>query len=139
MTGNSYRCSCGKVFKTAQGLAGHQRFCQKVVEKPKAEEHLKEWEQRLSDLERSCNRLQDLYAGALKKQNELERRVNLLIGYVCPGGENLVGINSSRIIKFSGEIDHVKKELLKNQEAFGEELWAKVWYLIPEQFRPKRP
>ena len=110
MPKNLYRCDCGKVFKTAQGLAGHQRFCKKTVSRSEAEENVTEWEQRISKLEKSYRMLSEQYAVALNKVNKLEELVNLLIGYVCPAGINLVGVCSSRIIELSREIDKVKEK-----------------------------
>lgn len=137
MPKNSYRCDCGKVFKTAQGLAGHQRFCKKAVRQSESEENIAEWEQKLSELEKSYRMLSDQYAGSLKRLNRLEELVNLLIGYVCPGGKNLVGVNSSRIIELTYEVSVAKKEVLSNQQAFEKEIKGWVWNVIPERFRPK--
>lgn len=137
MPKNSYRCECGKVFKTAQGLAGHQRFCKKTIRRPEVDESIPEWKQRFSELEKSCKTLSDQHAAALKKVNRLEELVNLLVGYVCPGGKNFVGVNSSRIIELSFEIDKAKKEMQSSQLAFTREIKSWVWNVIPEQFRPK--
>ncbi len=127
---STYRCECGKVFKTAQGLAGHRRFCTKTVRPAKADDSIPEWEQKLSDLEKRYKLLSDQYAAALKKVDKLEELVNLLVGYVCPAGRNLVGVCSSRIIQLTQEIDEAKKEMSTNQKTFEKELTNFVYSTI---------
>ncbi len=62
-----YRCSCGKGFKTAQGLAGHRRFCEKGVDRSGAKESLAELAQRLSELEEYHQGLVDAHKGTAKR------------------------------------------------------------------------
>ena len=98
MTQDLYRCSCGKGFKTAQGLAGHKRFCNEVTRLPKAQEHVEELQSRFSALEQKYNQLSRMYQESLKKYEQLEEKVNLLIEFVCPDGKNYVGLHSRRIM-----------------------------------------
>ena len=137
MAENSYRCSCGKVFKTAQGLAGHKRFCNKAERRSGAEESVAEWAQKFSELQENYEALSDLYAESAQKLNELEGRVNTLLQFVCPTGRNLVGVNSSKIIELSSQLSALKAEMDASQEKLEREIKGWVWNVIPERFRPK--
>jgi hypothetical protein len=138
MADDMYRCtSCGKGFKTAQGLAGHKRYCQKVGHQAQTETGVAELQQRFSNLEDKYKMLSQQYAGSLKRLDNLKELVDLLIGYVCPGGKNHVGINSSRIIELSHKVDVAQNEMSQREKAFEREIKGWVWTVIPEQFRPK--
>ena len=132
-----YQCTCGKAFKTAQGLAGHKRFCQKALQKPVARESVEEWAQRFSKLERNYEELSDLYTGLFERLNELEGNVNQLIQFVCPAGRNHVGVNSSRIIELTAQFSALKSEMDTSQKKLEREIKGWVWNIIPERFRPK--
>lgn len=136
MTQDLYRCSCGKGFKTAQGLAGHKRFCQEGVRPPKPEQHVEELLSRFSKLEQNYRELSRQHEGSLKRLDDLNGKVNLLINYVCQGGINLVGVHSSRIIELTGQLYDLKSEMKTSQEKFEREIKGWVWQVIPEQFRP---
>ena len=137
MAENSYRCSCGKVFKTAQGLAGHKRFCKKDVRQSGAEESVAEWTQKFSELQENYELLSNLYTESTRRLNELERKSNLLVQYVCPSGRNLIGVNSSKIIELSSQISALESEMDTSQKQFEREIKGWVWNVIPERFRPK--
>jgi hypothetical protein len=137
MTEDLYRCSCGKGFKTAQGLAGHKRFCKEVTHLPEAEEHIKGLLPRFSKLEQDYEELSQLYEGSLDRLNQLEKKVDLVAGYVCPAGRNLVGVTGSRIIELSGRLSALESEMDASQKEFEREIKAWVWNVIPEPFRPK--
>lgn len=139
MAENPYRCSCGKTFKTAQGLAGHQRFCRKASQPSVAKESVSEWEQRFSKLQQNYQALSVQNAESLKKLNRLEELVNQLVQYVCPDGRNWVGINASRTIELANEVAKAKAEMEASQKKFEKEIKAWVWEVIPERFRPKWP
>ena len=130
-------CTCGKTFRTAQGLAGHKRFCEKAVQKLGAGESVGEWAQKFSKLEKNYEALSGLYAGSLKRLNELEGTINTLLRFVCPGGANLVGVNSSRIIELSAQLSALKSEVDTSQKKLEREIKGWVWNVIPERFRPK--
>jgi hypothetical protein len=133
-----YRCtSCGKGFKTAQGLAGHKRYCQKVGDQSQKEAGVAELRQRISNLEEKYKTLSQQYTGSLERLDNLKELVDLLIHYVCPGGKNYVGINSSRIIELSHQVDVAQKDLIQREKTFEREIKGWVWTVIPEQFRPK--
>lgn len=132
-----YRCTCGKTFKTAQGLAGHKRFCEKAVQKPVVGESVEDWAQRFSRLEKNYEALSNLYAGLLERLNDLEGTRNTLLAFVCPSGVNLVGVNSSRINKLSAQLSDLKSEMDTSQKTLEREIKGWVWNVIPEHFRPK--
>jgi hypothetical protein len=133
-----YRCtSCGKGFKTAQGLAGHKRFCQKVGHQSQTETGVAELRQRISNLEDKCKILSQQYTGLLERLNDLDKKVNLLIDFVCPAGKNIVGVHSSRIIEFSGRLSALKSEMDTSQKKLEREIKGWVWNIIPEHLRPK--
>jgi len=132
-----YRCTCGKAFKTAQGLAGHKRFCEKAVQKPVARESVEEWAQRFSKLEKNHEVLSNQYTGLLERLNKIEGNVNQLIQYVCPAGRNHVAVNSSRIIELTAQISALKSEMDTSQKNLEREIKGWVWNVIPERFRPK--
>jgi len=132
-----YRCTCGKAFKTAQGLAGHKRFCEKAVQKPVARESVEEWAQRFCKLEKNYEVLSNLYTGSLNRLKQLEKKVNLLIDFVCPSGRNIVGVNSSRIMEFSAQLSALKSEVDTSQKKLEREIKGWVLNVIPESFRPK--
>jgi len=132
-----YRCTCGKTFKTAQGLAGHKRFCEKAVQKPVVRESIEEWEQRFSKLEKNYEVLSNLYTESLERLNEIERNVNQLIQFVCPTGRNLVAVNLSRTIELTAQLSALKSEMDSSQKDLEREIKGWVWNVIPERFRPK--
>jgi hypothetical protein len=137
MPKNSYRCDCGKVFKTAQGLAGHQRFCKKTVRQSGAEGSVAEWAQKFSEIEENYESLLNLCEGLINRLKELEKKVDLVTGYVCPAGKNLVGVTASRIIELSGRLSALKSEMDTSQKKLEREIKGWVWDVIPERFRPK--
>lgn len=137
MKGNLYRCSCSKAFKTAQGLAGHQRFCKKIVRQSGAEVSVAEWAQKFSDLQENYELLLSLYKGSIERLNDLEGKINTLLQYVCPTGRNFVVVNSNRIIELSAQISALKSEMDTSQKKFEREIKGWVWNVIPERFRPK--
>lgn len=130
MPKNAYRCDCGKVFKTAQGLAGHQRFCKKTERQPRGEENAAEWERRLSELDKSYRILSNQYAAVLKKINKLEELVDLLIGYVCPAGKNLVGVYNYQFFQLTQDVAKVKEEMVSRQRAFEKEIQNFVYSIL---------
>lgn len=132
-----YRCTCGKTFKTAQGLAGHKRFCEKAMQKPVAKESVEEWAQRFSKMEKNYEELSDLYTGLFERLNDLEGNVNQLIQFVCPDGRNHIGVNSSRIIELTAQLSALKSEMDTSQKKLEREIKGWVWNIIPERFRPK--
>lgn len=133
-----YRCtSCGKGFKTSQGLAGHKRFCQKVEHQSQTETGVAELRQRISNLEDNYKILTQQYTGLLERLGNLKERVDLLLQFVCPDGRNHVGVNSSRIIELTHKIDVVQEDMIKKEKTFEREIKGWVWQVIPEQFRPK--
>lgn len=149
MSDDLYRCSCGKGFKTVQGLAGHKRFCTMVTQGGK--ENTDESLQRLSKLEKNCqenfqlcerllirmDKVEERTDDIERKISKLEGKIELLIGYVCPAGRNNVGVNSSRIFELTTQFSNLKSEIQANQGKFEREIKGWVWNVIPEHLRPK--
>ena len=126
-----YRCSCGRGFKTAQGMAGHRRFCTKASDEARTGTGDEELQQRLSALEGRLGTLLTEHYTLTDAVNELEQSIETLASYVCPVGKNLIGVNSSRIIKMVSDIAKAEEEMRRSQQDFERNIKGYVNAVLP--------
>lgn len=96
-----YRCSCGKVCRSAQALASHQRYCRQGNPREKENQVTQE------DLEVFLREIKDLSA----RVKVLEGQVRVLVQAVMPGGVNLVGKFATRLVEMNSRLIELEDKL----------------------------
>ena len=133
-----FTCSgCGRSFKRASGLATHKRSCKKAPDQ-KTKEAAGETLHRLDELEVNVESLSARVTELGDKVRRMDELVELVVGYVCPTGRNLVGVTSQRVIELSRQvaaleesIPALRTELADDQAKWNRELKGWLVNVLP--------
>lgn len=104
-----FTCSgCGRSFKRASGLATHRKSCKKA---PDQKKEAGETLHRLDELEVNVESLSARVTELGDKVRRMDELVELVVGYVCPSGRNLVGVTSQKVIELSRQVAALEESI----------------------------